>query len=116
LLPIFWHKLQCQIGPTFCFVIFVVLLDELDHFKWTFGEINVRIDSMAVPLKGVGTPALDIAHQTEIFGLNLPTALYFTASGVLSTLSVQKPSIPVKKLSENVKCLRKEIGSNGKFS
>jgi hypothetical protein len=54
-------------------------------------------------MKGVETPASEIAYQTKTFGSNLPTALYFTASGVFSTSSVQKPLIPVKVLCENLK-------------
>jgi hypothetical protein len=38
---------RCQIGPN-CFVIFVVLLDEFDHFGQTFCDINVSIDSVTL--------------------------------------------------------------------
>jgi hypothetical protein len=31
-----------------CFVIFVVLFDEFDHFGLTFGDINVSIDSLTL--------------------------------------------------------------------
>jgi hypothetical protein len=54
-------------------------------------------------MKGVETPASEIAHQTKSFDSNLPTAWYFMASGEFSTTSVQKPSISVKVLCENVK-------------
>jgi hypothetical protein len=85
------------------FVIFVVFLDEFDHVGQTFGDINVSIDSVTVPMKGVETPASEIAHQTKTFGLNLPTALYFTTSGVFPTSSLQKLSIPVKVLCVHLK-------------
>jgi hypothetical protein len=49
-------------------------------------------------MKGVGTPASEVVHQIKLFGSNLLTALYFTASGVFSTTYVQKLFIP-----ENVK-------------
>jgi hypothetical protein len=39
---------RCQIGPKDCFVIFVLLLDEFDHFGPTFGDINVSIDSLTL--------------------------------------------------------------------
>jgi hypothetical protein len=71
----------------------------------------------------------EIAHQTKTIGSNLPTALYFTVSGVFSTSSVQKPSIPAKVLCENVKYFvqyntifghknvcEEEIDSNEEFS
>jgi hypothetical protein len=39
---------QCKLGPKDCFVIFVVLLDEFDHFRQTFGDKNVNIDSLTL--------------------------------------------------------------------
>jgi hypothetical protein len=39
---------RCQIGSKDFFVIFVVLLDEFDHFGQIFGEINVSIESLTL--------------------------------------------------------------------
>jgi hypothetical protein len=35
---------RCQIEPKDCFVIFVVLFDEFDHFEQKFGDIIVSIN------------------------------------------------------------------------
>jgi hypothetical protein len=64
----------------------VAILDEFDHIGKTFGDINVSIDNLSL---GVETPASEIAHQTKNLGSNLPTVLYFTASGVFSTFSIK---------------------------
>jgi hypothetical protein len=80
-------------------VIFVVLLDEFDHFGQKLGDINVSL-TLTVTMKGV---ASEIAQQSKTFGSNLPTALYFTVSAVFSRSCVHKPFIPVKVLCENVK-------------
>jgi hypothetical protein len=39
---------RCQIGLKDCFIIFVALLDEFDHFGQTFGDSNVSIDSLTL--------------------------------------------------------------------
>jgi hypothetical protein len=80
-------------------VIFVVLFDEFDHGQ-TLGDINVSLT-----LDGLyeEAPASEIAHQSKTLDSNLPTALYFTVSGVFSRSCVHKPFIPVKVLCENVK-------------
>jgi hypothetical protein len=94
-----------QIGLKKCFVIFVLLFDEFDHFAQTFGGIDIGIDSLIVPMKNVETPALEIAYHTKSYGSNLSTALYFTVSGVFSTSSIPKPLIPDMVMYENEKIL-----------
>jgi hypothetical protein len=55
------------IGPKDYFVIFVLLLGELEQFGQAFGDINV---SLIVSMMGVEIQSSEIAHQTITFGSN----------------------------------------------
>jgi hypothetical protein len=90
----FFYFLRCQIRSKDCFVNFVVFFDAFDHFGRTFGDINVNFDSSTLECPNEGCRDTSFGDHTPNQLSNLPTALYFTASGVFSKSDV---------LCENVK-------------
>jgi hypothetical protein len=83
------------------FVIFVVFLDDFDHFGQTFGDINVSIDSLTLdsPCEECRDTSFGICTPNENFWLkNANSFVCFTASEVFSTSSVPKSSISIKVL------------------
>jgi hypothetical protein len=78
-------------APKDFFVIFVVLLDVIDHFV-IFGDIN---DSLIFH---------SLSEGNQNFWLKLANSfVFYGVRSVLKTSSVQKPIIPVTVLFENVK-------------
>jgi hypothetical protein len=69
---------RCNIGPKDCIVIFMVLLDEFDHFGQTFGDLNVSIDSLTLDsnFEGCRDTSFGDRSPRSVFNIICPETMH----------------------------------------
>jgi hypothetical protein len=109
---------RCNIGPKDCIVIFMVLLDEFDHFGQTFGDLNVSIDSLTLDsnFEGCRDTSFGDRSPRSIFNIICPETIHSCQGAVWKCKVLLIIDQRSQSFFGHKNVCEEEIASNEEFS